>query len=125
MRLARQVQKFYSQQPWVGRPKQAVGAASHLSPKTLFASTLVVAAKPNLTNQLMRISDASQLKAQKEVQSVSVQFPQSRLSWKTVSRMGSKERQGLLFDAEMFKIQTQAKKIAKEMNFSRLQFTDA
>ena len=36
--------------------------------------------------------------------------------------MGSKERQGLLLNA--FRIQTQAKNIAKEMNFSRLQFTD-
>ena len=36
--------------------------------------------------------------------------------------MGSKERQGLLFDA--FKIQTLVKNIAKEINFSRLQFTD-
>ena len=36
--------------------------------------------------------------------------------------MGSKERQGLLLDA--FKIQTQAKKIAQEMNFSKLQFSD-
>ena len=36
--------------------------------------------------------------------------------------MGSKERQGLLLDA--FKIQTQAKKIAQEINFSRVQFTD-
>ena len=39
--------------------------------------------------------------------------------------MKSKERQGLLLEAEMFKIQTQAKNIAKEMHFSRLQFTDS
>ena len=61
VRLACQDENLYSQQSWVGRPKQSVGTVSQVSSKTLFASTLVVAAKPNLTNQLMRISDASSL----------------------------------------------------------------
>ena len=37
---------------------QGIGAVSQVSPKTLSASTEVVAAKPNFPNRLMRISDA-------------------------------------------------------------------
>ena len=58
VRLARQVQNLYSQQSWVGRPKQSVGAVSQVSSKSLFATTPVDASKANLTNRLLRISDA-------------------------------------------------------------------
>ena len=41
-----------------GRLVQGIGAVSQVSPKTLSASTEVVAAKANFPNRLMRISDA-------------------------------------------------------------------
>ena len=46
---------------WIrGRLVQAVGAVSHVSSKTLFATISVGATKPNLTNRLLQISDAKQ-----------------------------------------------------------------